>query len=607
MTGPLGGHVGLERGGEIVVGSAGPQQAAQVDLVDREEAVPEVAVGGETDPVAAPAERSGDAGDHAELAGAIAVPESCGGIVALVERFQRVDPTDPLDDLLEGDDAVTGPSAVRIERHVLDESDRHPTLASVRREVEEFVVVDAAHHDGVDLHRVQPDFNCGVDAIEHLNELVAPRQLEESVGPERIEGHVDALEASVDQLVGEQAEGGPVRGEGEIDSESRQHAHEAREMGSDGRLTSGQPDAVDAVSLDDEPGQPLDLLERQDLVAGGPRHAFFGHAVGAPEVASVGDRDPEVPVDPPEGVDELVPHETSLRSRAAEQQFDHLGTPRPHRPNVVIWSECPYIRSMSLVVLALIGIAIGLSLGSVGAGGSILAVPALVYVVDQPATVATTGSLAVVMATALIAVRPHWRLGNVRLDIAVPFGVVGVAGSFAGKTMGDHIDPDVLMLAFSGVMVAAATMMAWRTRSGRPDCRPDVAHHDDPAAQAPMPRIVALGFAVGLMTGFFGVGGGFVIVPALVLALGLSMPHAIGTSLVIIAINSASAFALKAPGVDLDWRVLAVFTAAAGTGALFGERITRRADEATLTRTFAVAVYAIALYTAIRSVTGLVG
>ncbi len=257
---------------------------------------------------------------------------------------------------------------------------------------------------------------------------------------------------------------------------------------------------------------------------------------------------------------------------------------------------------MTLILLAVIGTAIGLSLGAVGAGGSILAVPVLVYVVGESTRVATTSSLVVVLATAVIAARPHWRLGNVRADIAVPFGVVGIAGSFVGKALGERVDANVLMLAFSAVMVAAATVMIRRRGPA-----PHASRADGEQDKAPIGRIVALGGTVGLMTGFFGVGGGFVIVPALVLALGLSMPQAVGTSLVIIAINSASAFALKAPGVDLDWGVIAVFASAAGLGALFGERMSRKVRDTTLSRTFSIAVYVVAIYTASRSIAGLVG
>jgi uncharacterized membrane protein YfcA len=276
---------------------------------------------------------------------------------------------------------------------------------------------------------------------------------------------------------------------------------------------------------------------------------------------------------------------------------------------------------LTLAALGLFGLLIGLSLGAVGAGGSILAVPVLVYIAGQDPKVATASSLVVVGVTAAIALRPTWKLGRVRRDVAVPFGVAGIAGSFAGTWAAEGLDADALMLAFSAVMAAAAVMMARRNRAARPapcataPCAtapvgsppaPGQAAHGQPTGRSGrLARIAVLGVAVGLMTGFFGVGGGFFVVPALVLALGLPMTEAVGTSLLVIAINSASAFALKAGGVPLDWAVIAVFALAAAVGALGGGSVARRFDNATLTQGFVWMVLAVAAYTAIRSGAGL--
>jgi uncharacterized protein len=302
---------------------------------------------------------------------------------------------------------------------------------------------------------------------------------------------------------------------------------------------------------------------------------------------------------------------------------------------------------IQLLLIALFGTLIGVSLGSVGAGGSILAVPVLVYVAGESPKLATVSSLVVVCVTAIMALRPHWSVGRVRRDIAIPFGVVGIAGSLLGKSLSERLNANVLMLAFSGVMVAAAVVTARRNRSmaaaksviaaieHRADplpvnefaaeFEPEFTHsallaEDGPATAgvavliqteaATVPanrlRVVGAGLMVGLMTGFFGVGGGFVIVPALVLLLGLAMTEAVGTSLLIIAINSAVAFGMKAKGVHLDWPVVGMFSFAAVVGATVGGRVSRRFDSATLSRWFVRMVICVAIYTATRSVTALI-
>lgn len=263
--------------------------------------------------------------------------------------------------------------------------------------------------------------------------------------------------------------------------------------------------------------------------------------------------------------------------------------------------------------MTFLGVLIGLSLGTVGAGGSILAVPVLVYVAGESPALATASSLVVVCVTALVALRPHWAAGRVRADVAVPFGVVGVAGSLAGKVLSERLDPNLLMLAFSALMAVAAAVTARRsqTTAGRPAVETEQLVNDEgsslavrertrvPAIQ--LNRVLTAGLSVGLMTGFFGVGGGFVIVPALVIGLGLPMTEAIGTSLLIIAINSATAFGLKARGVHLDWPLLATLTSAAVAGAVVGGHVSSRLDGALLSRWFVRIVMGVAAYTALRS------
>ena len=246
-----------------------------------------------------------------------------------------------------------------------------------------------------------------------------------------------------------------------------------------------------------------------------------------------------------------------------------------------------------------LGLAIGLSLGALGGGGSILTVPALVYVLDQDPRSATTGSLLIVGITALTGMLAHARAGRVRVAQGLVFGALGVAGSWAGSRLSTAVPPQVLLSAFAALMLVVAVIMLRRSRNGRSDA--GSGERKRPVA------VVLTATAVGLLTGFFGVGGGFAVVPALVLSLGFSMPVAVGTSLLVIAINSATALVARlGSGVDLDWPLLAVFTAAAIAGSLLGGRVASRVRPATLTRAFAVLLAVVAVYTAVRSVPQLV-
>jgi uncharacterized membrane protein YfcA len=296
------------------------------------------------------------------------------------------------------------------------------------------------------------------------------------------------------------------------------------------------------------------------------------------------------------------------------------------------------------------GLLIGLSLGALGGGGSILTVPVLVYLLHQPPHAATAGSLLVVGITAAAGMIAHQRAGRVRPGPGIAFGVLGVAGAYAGTRLSASIRPGLLLSLFAGLMlVAAAAMLRRRARAagqhvpaaGRPQAPHEAAGPDDPgvsssrggavtatldrqatAVQTPprsRPRpgrtaavrrglkIAAAATGVGLLTGFFGVGGGFVVVPALVLALGFDMPAAVGTSLLVIAINSAAALAARLGGhVHLAWALLAVFTAAALAGALAGNRVASCVDASRLTAAFTVLLIAVAAYSLARSLPGLV-
>ena len=265
---------------------------------------------------------------------------------------------------------------------------------------------------------------------------------------------------------------------------------------------------------------------------------------------------------------------------------------------------------MRALLASPLGFLIGLSLGALGGGGSILAVPALVYAAGQSPKHATTTSLVLVALTALIGIVPHWRAGRVRIAAGTIFGLAGVGGSLLGSHWNKAANPDMLLLAFSGMMLIAAYGM-WRRVTRIPQ---EVALQSVGAAAAPpvspgiagtqpmtVVKVIGAGTIVGLLTGFFGVGGGFVIVPALVLALGFTMPDAIGTSLLVITINSAVALTTRLQAGAIDWGTVIPFTIASLLGVMVGSRLARTRDSSSLQRWFVGLLVVVAVYTAIRS------
>jgi len=249
------------------------------------------------------------------------------------------------------------------------------------------------------------------------------------------------------------------------------------------------------------------------------------------------------------------------------------------------------------------GLLIGVSLGALGGGGSILTVPALVYLLGLTPHQATTASLLVVGVAAVVGALAHARGGRVRLKTGAMFGALGVAGSYAGSLISAAVPANLLLAGFGLLMLAVAILMLVR----RPGQAPP---GTGPAVSAGMWRVVlvvAAATGVGMVTGFFGVGGGFVVVPALVLVLGFDMPTAAGTSLVVIAVNSAAALAARAGhgGLVLDWRLVGVFGAAVLGGALAGAGLAGRVSPQRMGVAFSLLVVLVAGYTLTRSLPGL--
>jgi len=230
---------------------------------------------------------------------------------------------------------------------------------------------------------------------------------------------------------------------------------------------------------------------------------------------------------------------------------------------------------------------IGLSLGTLGGGGSTLTVPIFVYVMGFEAKRAIAMSFPVVGGTSLIGALSHWRHGNVRWRTALIFGVVAMVGAFgSAHLVAPLLTGEAQLLLLGAVMLVAAVSM-FRNAGGRKAPAPGAA----PSLSLPLLMLTALG--VGMLTGILGVGGGFLIVPALALLARVPIKEAVGTSLVIISMNTGSAYLGYAGKVDMPWGVVLAFTMIAILGILVGTRLVHAATPAQLKRAFAIFLLAV--------------
>jgi uncharacterized membrane protein YfcA len=239
------------------------------------------------------------------------------------------------------------------------------------------------------------------------------------------------------------------------------------------------------------------------------------------------------------------------------------------------------------LIAIVLGLAIGMIVGAVGGGGAILALPVLIYVLDEPVGPAATASLVVVSVAAAIGASSLARHGRVCWRIAFSFAIPAAMGSFFGTLASRSVSAEALILAFVPVMLLAA-VLTWR-RAGEGG--------EDGACPHPrLARLLVAGVLVGGMTGFFGVGGGFVIVPVLTLWLGAPFRRAVATSLVIIAITGVCALASHLlTGSRPDLGVTLTLSLSTGAGALLGTLVAERLPQALLRRGFAVIVAAVAV------------
>ena len=221
---------------------------------------------------------------------------------------------------------------------------------------------------------------------------------------------------------------------------------------------------------------------------------------------------------------------------------------------------------------------IGISLGFFGGGGSILTVPLLVYVFGLSPKEAIASSLLVVGIASSSGAIQHWRAGNVRPKEGLLFGVAGMGGAYVGGRVSEFVDGGLLLLLFAAMMLLTSAAM-WRGRKEVPE------HGVEELRSAG--KLVLQGLAVGSFTGLVGAGGGFLIVPALALWAGLPMAAAVGTSLLIIVLNSASGFLGYSSHVQVDYRLVAAVTGMAIAGSFVGSRLTTLVEPAKLRRAFA--------------------
>ncbi|OPX11099.1 sulfite exporter TauE/SafE family protein [Mycobacterium sp. AT1] len=248
---------------------------------------------------------------------------------------------------------------------------------------------------------------------------------------------------------------------------------------------------------------------------------------------------------------------------------------------------------MTIGIALALGAVIGVMLGLLGGGGSILAVPALVYLLGLDLSQAIPMSLIVIGIASAVGALPKVLARQVQWRLAAIFAVTGIPATFLGTAIGRHLPQSALLIGFALVMVMAGVRMLQDNGDTGTACTVGDRGVD---WRRCVPRSIPAGFVVGLLTGLFGVGGGFLIIPALVLMLGVQMPVAIGTSLLIIVANSAAAVVSHLGGAGVDWAITTAFVGTAIVGSLVAGHYGTKLDTKRLQRWFAYLVFVVAAY-----------
>ncbi|MEA5573525.1 sulfite exporter TauE/SafE family protein [Calothrix sp. UHCC 0171] len=250
---------------------------------------------------------------------------------------------------------------------------------------------------------------------------------------------------------------------------------------------------------------------------------------------------------------------------------------------------------MTWIIGHLLAACIGITLGLIGGGGSVLALPILVYVMGIPPKSAIAMTLVIVGTVSLLGVIPHWRAKNVNFKTALIFGSATMVGAFVGAKIATLpiVTETFQMMLFAIMMLVAAVFMI--RRSSKPVAADDtLAFYPPPVCKYCWLWLMTEGLAVGVLTGLVGVGGGFAIVPALVLLGNVPMKQAIGTSLLIIVFNSVAGFLGYLGHVSLNWNLMFSFIVAASIGTIFGAYLAEFVPASRLQKSFGYFLLAVA-------------
>ncbi|WP_374928899.1 sulfite exporter TauE/SafE family protein [Kytococcus sedentarius] len=272
---------------------------------------------------------------------------------------------------------------------------------------------------------------------------------------------------------------------------------------------------------------------------------------------------------------------------------------------------------MTWGVPVVVGLLVGLLMGSLGGGGGIIAVPALIHLMGQDPHQATTTSLVVVLMTSVVGIVQHGRAGRVAWSEGLVFGVLTVGGAAVGSVWSARVPPQVLMLSLGALLVAVAGLMARRAAALARAHRAGPTSSDAVTVRRPLvstrplrvdlgrlPVVVAVATGAGVLTGFFGVGGGFAVVPALTLVLALPMARAVGTSLLVMVVTAAASLAVRGgtEGLQLDWPLTLTFGLCAMGASVAGVRLAGGLAAHRQQAAFAVLLVVVAVITTAQAV-----
>lgn len=244
---------------------------------------------------------------------------------------------------------------------------------------------------------------------------------------------------------------------------------------------------------------------------------------------------------------------------------------------------------MLLLLAGILSLLVGITLGLLGGGGSILTLPLLVYLLGMEEKQGIAGSLFVVALSSIVALVVHARQGSVQWRIGLVFGAVGMVGAYLAGRLAVWIPGHYLLIGFGLVALGSSLAMMRGRRERSPREGP-----------LPLARLTGIALLVGGTAGLVGAGGGFLIVPALVLLAGLPVIQAIGTSLLVIVLQSLAGFAGHAAHVQLDWGILGTVVVFAIVGSLFGSRLGRHVSAAMLRQSFAWFILVMAAFILVR-------